>query len=63
MLFDLVALIVGLAGFAYLVAHARELAAQPRRGTEWRPSYRTYLMLAFVLLVMALGALMSLLNP
>ena len=58
---DVVVLVAGLAGCAYLVTHARQLAARPRRGTEWRPSRRTYLLLALVLLAMASVALADLL--
>lgn len=59
---DLVVLIAGMAGCAYLATHARQLASQPRRGTEWRPSRRTYLVLALLLLAMALVALADLLG-
>jgi len=62
MAFSLVVLVVGLVGCAYLLTHAQQLADQPRRGTEWRPSRRTYVLLALLLLGMASAALVELLT-
>ena len=62
MLLDWVLLLVGLVGAIVVVANAHRLAERPRRGTEWRPSYPTYLVGAAALLVLAIGALLNLLG-
>jgi peptide-methionine (S)-S-oxide reductase len=42
---------------------AGRLADRPRRGTEWNPSYRTWLLAAVALALMAIAALISILDP
>jgi hypothetical protein len=59
MLFAWVLLVVGLVGAGFVSANARQLAARPRRGTEWRPSYRTYLLTAGAFLLIAVGSLLN----
>jgi putative NADH-flavin reductase len=61
--FDWISLIVGVAGSLYISLNARRLADQPRRGTEWNPSYRTWLLAAVALALMAIAALISILDP
>jgi TRAP-type uncharacterized transport system fused permease subunit len=60
--FDWVLLAVGLAGGIYVFTHARRLALRPRRGTAWRPSYPTYLLLGVALMLIAVGAAINLLS-
>jgi hypothetical protein len=63
MVFDWMLLFAGLGGSLYVFTHARELAMRPRRGTAWRPSHRTYLLLAGVCLLIAVGALIDIVSP
>ncbi len=46
MVVDWLLLLVFLAGAVFVLANARRLAAQPRRDTTWKPSYRAYLVVA-----------------
>jgi hypothetical protein len=62
MLFDWVLLAAGLAGSVYVLSNARRLAGRPRRGTEWKPSYRSWLLIAAVMLMIAVGAAVDLLT-
>jgi hypothetical protein len=59
MLFDWVLLLAFLGGAVFVLASARRLADRPRTGTAWRPSYRTYLLVAAALFLGALGALLD----
>jgi hypothetical protein len=45
-----------------LFVHAGRLADRPRRGKEWKPSQRTYLLAAAASLLIAGGALLNLLS-
>jgi hypothetical protein len=56
MALDWLLLIAGIAGAAYLLARAEHLAARPRRGTELRPSARTYKLLVIAPLLIAIGS-------
>jgi hypothetical protein len=60
MFFDWVLLVAGAAGSVYVFCNARRLADRPRRGTEWRPSYRVWLLVAGSLLFIAVGAVVDL---
>ena len=60
MLVDWVFLVAGLAGSVYVFANARRLADRPRRGTAWKPSYRSWLIGAAALLLIAVGAVIDL---
>jgi len=62
MVFDWVLLVVGVAGAAFVLFNARRLGDRPRRGTEWRPSYRGWLVVAGALILIAVGALMNLVS-
>jgi hypothetical protein len=62
MLFDWVLLVAGLAGSLYVFSNARRLANRPRRGTEWKPSYRSWLLAAAAMLLIAVGAAIDLLG-
>jgi hypothetical protein len=62
MLLAWVLLVVGLVGATFVSANARQLAARPRRGTEWRPSYRAYLLTAGAFLLIAVGSLLNILG-
>lgn len=58
--FDWVVVVAGVVGSIYVFVNARRLADRPRRGTEWRPSRRVYLLLAAMLLFVAIGSLLDL---
>jgi hypothetical protein len=60
--FDWVFLLAGLVGAIYVFTNARRLAARPRRGTAWRPSYVTYVAAAAAFLLIAIGALLDILS-
>ena len=60
MFFDWVLLVAGAAGSVYVFSNARRLADRPRRGTEWKPSYRAWLLVAASLLFIAVGAVVDL---
>jgi hypothetical protein len=62
MVFDWVLLFAGLGSSVYVFTNARELAARPRRGTAWKPSYRTYLLLAGACLLIAVGAVIDIVS-
>jgi hypothetical protein len=62
MVVDWLLLAVGLAGFLYLVTHARALADRPRRGTALAPSHRGWLLLSLAPLLIAAGALADLVS-
>lgn len=62
MTLDWLLLIAGLALFAALVISAGTLADRPRRGTAWSPSRRTRLVFSIAPLLIAVGALINLLD-
>jgi hypothetical protein len=62
MLSDWVLLVAGLAGSVYVFSNARRLAGRPRRGTAWRPSYRSWLLAAAAMLLIAAGAVIDLIG-
>jgi hypothetical protein len=62
MTLDWLLLIAGIAAAAWLLARAERLAARPRRGTELRPSARTYKLLVIGPLLIAVGAALNLLS-
>ena len=62
MMLDWLLLVAGIAGFAVLVFRAGALADRPRRGTSWSPSRRMWRLLAFAPLLVAVGALINLLD-
>jgi len=58
-----IALIFSLAALVYVLTHSKQLAARPRRGTEWTPSQRTWLVVGGVGASLALiGSLINLIG-
>jgi hypothetical protein len=62
MVFDWVLLVAGLAGSVYVFSNARRLADRPRRGTEWKPTYRIWLLGAAAMVLIAIGAIIDLVS-
>jgi hypothetical protein len=59
---DVVLSLAGAAGSLYVAFNARRLANRPRRGTAWKPSYRTWRLVAAAMLLLFVGALVNLLT-